>query len=81
MSVRAVLNKRPGFLGSNFFSIRLPPKSLSALPVIITKPEWLCRNLYNYELGFVVLFLLLVLGFFFLMGFLLFWGFVCLWVG
>lgn len=54
MSVRAVLNKSPGFLGSNFFNIRLPPKSLSALPAIISKLELLCRNLYNCELGFVV---------------------------
>lgn len=65
MSVRAVLNKSPGFLGSNFFNIRLPPKSLSALLVIITKPEWLCKNLYNCELDFVVLFLLLLFGVFF----------------
>lgn len=52
MCVRAVLNKSLDFPGSNFFSIRLPPKSLSALSVIITKPELLCRNLYNCEAGF-----------------------------
>lgn len=36
MRVRAVLNKRPDFLGSNFFNIRMPTKSLGSLPVNIT---------------------------------------------
>lgn len=36
MCVRAVLNKSPDFLGSNFFNIRMPTKSLGALPVNIT---------------------------------------------
>lgn len=78
MCVRAVLNKNLDFPGSSFFNIRLPPKSLSALSVIITKPELLCRNLYNCEAGFCCFGF--AFGVFFLVGFLVFWGLVCLFV-
>lgn len=52
MRVKAVLNKSPDFLGRNFFYIRMPTKSLGALPVNITLNLNCCEEMCITGAGF-----------------------------